>query len=161
MMAKFDDVKIGGKLYDVILDEWGKVVEKITDKKFGLVLEFKDGSKRFYMFNGKFSSNDKKPTLFWNEVKLPSDNEDLPPFNLVEFLKENLKVKKFEIKDKNCCIEFEYNVGYFPTIYTKMVRVGAIYFEEKNMDKVITKLNEKEIKVAELEKAYRSLGWIK
>ena len=51
--------------------------------------------------DGRAEKKDANPTLFWNEIKLPAEEEDKKPFDLVEFLKKNLVPKEFKEDDDN------------------------------------------------------------
>ena len=97
-MTKFDNVKVGDKVWSTIFG-WGEIVAINKDDNFPLKVFFGDYREEFD-FEGRYWEHS-LVTLFWNEIKLPSNEEDKKPFNLVEYLRENLEPKEFIYKDNN------------------------------------------------------------
>lgn len=84
---KFSNAKVGDKVYNILLGEWGTITNIDPYEIYGIDVEFSE-CRECYTFDGKIYKVDKNPILFWNEVKLPTAEEDRPPFNL-----ENLYLK--------------------------------------------------------------------
>lgn len=110
-MAKFSNAIIGDKVYDITLGKFGEVSGIREENLLPLEVSY-SGVIRCYALNGKRNPIDKYPTLFWNEVHLPTDKEDKKPFDLVEFLKDNLKPKKFVLGEQNYYLEFSQGIGW-------------------------------------------------
>lgn len=65
-MAQFDDAKVGDKVWDVRWG-WGKIKCR-TGLRFDVL--FNNGQRFSFWVDGKYSTEDASPTLFWDEVKI-------------------------------------------------------------------------------------------
>lgn len=89
-MSKFDNAKVGDKVFSTVYG-WGVIILlSQLDQEFPIIVEFDTGKRKNYRDDGKNFFSEKYPNLYWNEVKLPTEEEDKKPFDLVEFLRENL-----------------------------------------------------------------------
>lgn len=116
-----------------------------------------------FTLDGKRYVKDVTPTLFWNEVKLPSDEEDRNPFNLVWFLREHTRCVDFKYAWNNYYIYYdegdeEFSMGYL----TCLDYVGLVYLDNRdsNLNYIVKTLNEHKVTSKELKDAYRELGWV-
>lgn len=166
-MAKFDNAKIGDNVWSS-KKGWGKIT-KIDNSKVYDLLEVTflissnyDIEKITYTFDGRESLLDLYPTLFWNEVKLPTEKEDKKPFDLVEFLRENLKPKEFEYGKRNRYISYEYDLKEFEyCVDYHSEDIGTVYIEElDDYPKTISELTINEVTPQQLKQAYKELGWL-
>lgn len=162
-MAKFDNVQLNNTVYHLIAGK-GTVTEI---HRFGSVkrffnVKFETGKASFdfdgYLINEKFEREEKIVTLYWNEVKLPTEEEDKKPFDLVEFLRENVKPKEFEYEEKNYKFMF-ISQDHWEAGYDKYYEEMTVYFEEISY-KTATILNEQDITPQQLKQAYKELGWL-
>lgn len=163
-MAKFDNAKVGDRVW-YIIKAWGEVERVI--KNVGIRVRFKVSEtvevSEVFTFDGKrYQLNDKYPMLFWNEVKLPTDEEDKKPFDLVEFLRENLEPKEFLLEEHNNTINYSHRDGRFFYNYTIYLdRITEIYFKNSKCEivEVVQVLNENNITPQQLKQAYKILNW--
>lgn len=164
-MAKFDNAKVGDRVW-YIIEGWGEVERVI--KNVGIRVRFKVSEtvevSNVFTFDGKrYQLNDKYPMLFWNEVKLPTDEEDKKPFDLVEFLRENLEPKEFLLEEHNNTINYSHRDGRFFYDYTIYLdRITEIYFKNSKYEivEVVQVLNENNITPQQLKQAYKILNWL-
>lgn len=80
-------------------------------------------------------------------------------FNLVEFLKENLKPKEFEVGECNNYFYFNMKDNEWYVSYNHYFQEIKTYFSNINRDFVNT-LNENKVIPKELKEAYKELGWL-
>lgn len=165
-MAKFDNAKVGDRVWSIRYG-WGKIKNVALNKVYGLLIEFlrSDGTpyECVYTFDGKDYDSDRYPTLFWNGFHIPTEKEDKKPFNLVEFLRENLEPVEFNEDKFNYFLtynvrskELEFNASMI------CVDVHLTYFhlcsdELKNVERT---LNDNKVTIQQLKDAYRMLGWL-
>lgn len=163
-MAKFDNAKVGDRVW-YIIKGWGEVEHVI--KNIGIRVRFKVSEtvevSEVFTFDGKrYELNNKYPMLFWNEVKLPTDEEDKKPFNLIKFLRENLKPKEFEQEKSNRYISYEYDLKefeYYADYHSE--DIGTVYIEElDDYPKIISELTINKVTPQQLKQAYKELGWL-
>lgn len=161
-MAKFDNAKVGDRVFSTVYG-WGKVfsVDK-TDVHFPLVIEFDKNIRMCYRSDGTTNGLDKFPNLYWNEIKLPTEEEDKKPFNLVEFLRENLEPKEFEQDTSNIELYFSHKTNRWKWGINIMTQsIGAIYFKESDKSScVVATLNDNNVTIQQLKQAYKKLGWL-
>lgn len=161
-MAKFDNAKVGDRVWSSIYG-WG-VINDIYDDSIAYRLKviFDDGItvvKTYFTVDGKHELGDKYPTLFWNEFHIPTDEEDKKPFNLVEFLRDNLEPKEFEYEKENFYIYYSpYGKRWYSHI-TTYDDVLAVYFKKCSRELVDT-LDDNKVTPQQLKQAYKTLGWI-
>lgn len=128
---------------------------------FPLVIEFDKNIRMCYRSDGTTNVLNKFPNLFWNEVKLPTEEEDKKPFDLVEFLRENLKPKEFEYGKRNRYISYEYDLKEFEYCADYHSEdIGTVYIEElDDYPKIISELTINEVTPQQLKQAYKILNW--
>lgn len=137
---KFSNVKIGDKVYSLI-DGWGTVIE-IQEKNFKVLFDRKDldlGLTLTFDFTGRYFSRDLNPILYWNEVKLPTIEEDEKPFHLDVFVKENImpvagnsNLNKIIYIFNNDTKKWSYGTFFGPSYLT-----GLAFENKGNEDEVI------------------------
>lgn len=161
-MSKFDNAKVGDRVW-YIIKGWGEVEHVI--KNIGIRVRFKVSEtvevSEVFTFDGKrYELNDKYPMLFWNEVKLPTDEEDKKPFNLVEYLRENLEPKEFENGKLNYYLNFiEIYDNCWKFEMSRNTDMISVCFKEGKRDVEID-LIRKKVTPQQLKEAYRELGWL-
>lgn len=161
-MAKFDNVRKGNRVWSVV-HNWGTVAEMSKgDRHTVFQVDFDNGKLEMYILDGRRNEKDLNPTLFWNEFHIPTDEEDKKPFDLVEFLKENLEPKEFEQNTNNIYLHFSYVTNRCNWSSTIMIEcIGEVYFEVNNeLSHIVDILNENKITSKELKQAYKELGWL-
>lgn len=163
-MAKFDNAKVGDNVWSS-KKGWGKIT-KIDKSKVMDLLEVTflissnyDIEKITYTFDGRESLLDLYPTLFWNEVKLPTDEEDKKPFDLVNFLRESLKVKKFIKNEDNYYLIYHHKTERLEQQCNAYAELDGVCFNFISIA-VMEKLNKEKITIDQLKQAYKTLGWL-
>lgn len=163
-MAKFDNVKENNRVWSV-QHGWGTV----TDFSEGYVhwffqVKFDNGYDQWYFLDGRAEKKDANPTLFWNEIKLPAEEEDKKPFDLVEFLKKNLVPKEFKEDDDNIFLNYDYIEKCIDWDCNEIVEImGTIYFEDVEFEKLnilVNEMNDRGVTPEQLKEAYKKLGWL-
>lgn len=163
-MAKFDNAKAGDRVW-YIIKGWGEVEHII--KNIGIRVRFKVSEtievSEVFTFDGKrYELNDKYPMLFWNEVKLPTVEEDKKPFDLVNFLRYNLEPKEFEQDTSNIELYFSHKTNRWnwgSNIMTQSILV--VYFKASDkLSCVVDTLNDNKITIQQLKQGYKELGWL-
>lgn len=161
-MAKFDNAKIGDSVWNSVYG-WGKIIELNKDECYGIKARFPysdiGSATGAYTFSGEACTEDKYPVLFWNEFHIPTDEEDKKPFNLVEFLRENLEPKEFEAGECNNYFYFNIKDNEWHVSYNHYFQEIKTYFSNINYDFTNT-LNENKVTPKELKDAYKILGWL-
>lgn len=164
-MAKFDNAKIGDMVWNSVYG-WGEIIEVNKDECYGIKARFPYSDigsvTGEYTFSGEVCTEDKYPVLFWNEFHIPTDEEDKRPFDLVEFLRENLNPKEFEYGKRNRYISYDYDLKkfeYYADYYSD--DIGTVYIEElDDCPKIISELTINEVTPKQLKDAYKELGWL-
>lgn len=160
-MAKFSNAKVGDRAFD-ILRGWGTIIAIKLNQEYPIYFNADIDSFCTFTLDGKRDKIDKNPTLFWNEVKLPTEEEDKKPFDLVEFLRENLEPKEFLLEEHNNTINYSHRDGRFFYNYTIYLdRITEIYFKNSKYEivEVVQVLNENNITPQQLKQAYKILNW--
>lgn len=164
-MSKFDDAKVGDRVFSTVYG-WGKVfsVDK-TDVHFPLVIEFDKNIRMCYRSDGTTNELNKFPNLYWNEVKLPTEEEDKKPFDLVKFLREKLEPKEFVKGAENVTLFYNwsnntweigiYNFSYVETTYISKISEGDCWLKD-----ILNILTQERITPQQLKQAYKELGWL-
>lgn len=162
-MAKFDNAKVGDKVWD-IRNGWAKITSTNHSKDYPIsTVNVITGEIVTYTLDGKPYTRDINPTLFWNEVKLPTEEEDKKTFNLVEFLRENLEPVEFNEDKFNYFLtynvrskELEFNCSMI------CVDVHLTYFHlcSDKLKNVERTLNDNKVTIQQLKDAYKILGWL-
>lgn len=155
-MSKFDNAKVGDKVFSTVYG-WGVIILlSQLDQEFPIIVEFDTGKRKNYRDDGKNFFSEKYPNLYWNEVKLPTEEEDKKPFDLVEFLRENLSKQEFINERINYCL-FKSDIWCCDTI--DKLYPGVVYLQGA-FKGVIDILNQNNISVEQLVEAYKELGWL-
>lgn len=159
-MAKFDNAETGNRVWDLIYG-WGTITKKKKGRCTMTVIFDKNDKVVEYFLDG-YLENEHVRRLFWNEVKLPTIEED-KCFNLVDYLKDKLIVKKFVYRDDNYYLAREWNPsGYSTTFsyenYNEII--GTIYFENTNINEVWKMLCVQKITYEQLQEAFKKIGWL-
>lgn len=166
-MAKFSNVKPKNTVYHLFCGKG--VVTTITlsnGKVVFFTVKFKNCEATFdvdgYLLDKNCEREEKIVTLYWNEVKLPNEEEDRR-FDLVEYLKENLQPVEFNEDKFNYFLtynvrskELEFNASMI------CIDIHLTYFhlnsdELKNIEKV---LNDNKVTIQQLKQAYKILNWL-
>lgn len=165
---KFSNAKMGDRVWSIVYG-WGKITKVDKSKTYGIEVSFilYDDSvmKKIYNFNGREDFNALYTSLFWNEVKLPTDEEDKQPFNLVEFLKENLEPKEFEKPTSysnwtdNLYLVYMYSECEWKYAYERICEIPTVYFKSI-CNEVLEKLTINNVTPKQLKEAYKKLNWI-
>lgn len=157
-MAKFSNAKIGDGVWSSVYGK-GDIVNIESKGDYPIDVKFDKEIRISYTLDGKKYKFDKYPTLFWNEFNIPTEEDDKPPFNLVEFLKENLEPKEFNNKEKNWIIflNSETNKWYFHDCGEDCII--TVYFRTAERE-IVDKLDEIEVTPRQLKDAYKVLKWL-
>lgn len=165
-MAKFDNAKVGDRVW-YIIKGWGEVERVI--KNVGIRVRFKVSEtvevSEVFTFDGKrYQLNDKYPMLFWDEVKLPTDEDD-KRFDLVEFLKDNIEPTEFVTGAENVTFVYNYTnntweIGIYNFTYIETIYISKISEEDYLFNDILDVLIEKQVTPQQLKRAYKDLGWL-
>lgn len=163
-MEKFRTAKVGDKVWCVKFG-WGIIYKIYDDEVYGLKVEYIDtkGMTQYdsFTFDGKYYKSDANPILFWNEIKLPTAEEDKKPFNLVEFLKDKTESIPFEGRGTNYYIYYDSSRRIFSYDYVSDYdRIGTVYLRKDGIQDIVKELNKNKATQQQLKDAYKELGWI-
>lgn len=154
----FRNAKVGDRVWD-FSKGWGTVLNITLSENYPIFVKF-DNSNRAdetYTYEGKANNSNVNPTLFWDEIHFSIPKK---PFNLKEFLKENLEPKEFVFNESNYYlywqnskqkIDYGYNIDY---------EDFKAHFKETNIVTVVETLNDNKITKKQLKQAFKELGWI-
>lgn len=161
---KFSNAKIGDKVYNILLGEWGIITSIEPCEIYGIRARFNEYSDG-YTFDGKSYTIDNNPTLFWNEVKLPTVEEDKPPFNLEQFIADSLEPTPYEMERYDELFTIFYSdIDHDFHVQSSMAYIPrGLYFIAKNdmvSDKILKVLRKNAVSYKQLDKVFRNLGWI-
>ena len=162
-MYKFSNIREDDSVYSIV-DGYGIVEEVIRNTVMTIKVKFENKSKWFFA-DGRHNIDDLLPTLFWNKVNTPDEENDKPPFRLKEWLKENLEqyISEFEYGKDNYRIFYDYARDSFYCISdTTEENAGCVYFQFpdniKNYEQLLRLgviLRENNIDIKTLQKAYK------
>lgn len=163
-MKKFRTAKVGDKVWCVKFG-WGVIASINDDEIYGIRVEYIDtkGMTQYYSFtpDGKDYPSDINPILFWNEIKLPTTEEDKRPFNLVEFLKDKTESIPFEGRGANYYIYYDSSRRSFYYDYVSDYdRIGTVYLRKDGIQDIVKELNKNKATQQQLKDTYKKLGWI-
>lgn len=158
-MSKFSNAKVGDRVYDVV-HGWGTVdgFSRGGLQEF-LKVKLDNGYTQLYLLNGKITEDDANPTLFWNEVKLPTEEEDKKPFYLVKYLEENLSPADFTKDVSNYYLCYDYCDDEWKRFVAIHKDILTAYFISI-CDTVLETLTNEKITPQQLKQAYKELGWL-
>lgn len=159
-MAKFNNAKVGDKVWSPEYG-WGTIFEITDGLTYDIHVNFEKWKKKAsYTKSGYYSISYVSPSLFWNEVKLPTEEEDKRPFNLAEFLINNLEPKEFENGKPNYYLRFtksfDNSWSFEVNCHTDMI--GVCFKEGKRSIEI--ELTRNKITPKQLRDAYKELGWL-
>lgn len=171
-MSKFDDVKPKNIVYHLFC---GKGI--VTSVSLGggkvvfFTVKFKNCEATFdvdgYLLDKNCEREEKIVTLYWNEVKLPTEEEDTKPFDLIEFLIVNFNKVNFTPWDSNVFLYYDYNVKRLVMQEDSTCEnVGTVYLKfnyiatQKKIIDVMEKINNNKVTPQQLKEAYKELGWL-
>lgn len=161
-MAKFSNIKIGQEVWSVQYG-WG-IVDRFntTVNNYKLFqVKFDNGDCEWYFEDGRVNIDNVNPTLFWNEVKLPTEEENEESFNLVEFLQSNVSYVEHDTSANNYFISYDYMDNCFDYNCSSIIEyIGVVYLDSSDFEYVVSELNRHNITPQQLKKAYRELGWL-
>ena len=71
----FKDAKVGDKVFDYTLQEWGEIISTTNLRPYTVLVRFEYGTMESYTIQGTKDA-ETLPTLFWDEVKpiIPPEN---------------------------------------------------------------------------------------
>ena len=161
-MAKFDNAKIGDRVWNSVYG-WGRIIEVNKDECYGIKARFPYSDigsvTGEYTFSGETCTEDKYPVLFWNEFHIPTDEEDKKPFNLVEFLRDNLEPKEFEYEKENFYLYYSPYGKRWHSHITTYDDVLAVYFKKCSRE-LVDELDDNKVTPKQLKDAYKTLEWL-
>lgn len=163
-MAKFNNAKVGDRVWSPAYG-WGTIFQ-ITDGltyDIHVIFEEWDKKKFSYTKSGYYSVSYKSPSLFWNEIHIPTDEEDVKPFDLVKFLKDNLIPEEFTSGERNLFLFIDNRTKKWCFGCTNYCEANGVYFKLDNREhrnNIINKLKENKVTPRQLRNAYKELGWL-
>lgn len=169
-MAKFDNAKVGDNVWSS-KKGWGKITKIDKSKVYDLlevtflISSNEDIEKITYTFDGRESLLDLYPTLFWNEVELPTDEEDKKPFDLVAFLRENLEPEEFIVGEENIAFIYNYanntwEIGIYNFTHIETTYISKISEKDYLFNDILDVLIENQVTPQQLKQAYKILNWL-
>jgi hypothetical protein len=162
-VAKFSNAKIGDRAWN-IMHGWGTIVAIKENEDYPICFKADIDSFCTFDLDGKRYITDKYPTLFWNEFHIPSDEEDKKPFNLVDFLRDNLEPREFRWDTNNIELHFSHRLNKWKWTCSGVYQsIGVVYFRDRDNDifhYIVDTLNENKVTLTQLKKAYLELGWL-
>lgn len=163
-MKKFRTAKVGDKVWCVKFG-WGVIASISHDGIYCIKVEYIDmqGMTQYYSFtlDGKDYPSDANPILFWNEIKLPTTEEDKRPFNLVEFLKDKTESIQFINGASNYYIYYDsLRERFYYDSVSICDCIGTVYLRKDDIQDIVKELNKNKATQQQLKDAYKELGWI-
>ena len=153
----FKNAKVGDRVWD-FSNGWGTIERTDFDINYPILVKFDNGDNDdSFTYEGFKNRIHKNPTLFWDEIKFEIPEK---PFNLKEFLRENLEPKEFEYEKSNYYLVWDSREEEFDYSYSSFYESITPYFERENMQIVVDTLNRKGITFEDLKQAFKELGWI-
>lgn len=152
----FRDAQVGNRVWDYERNCWGTIISISKECHYPLKvkLDNKYSEELYYTIDGKSSTRNVNPSLFWNVIKF-----DIPkkPFNLENELKQ-LEIKDFIVEEFNYNLywnnkdkKIECNYGYWTE------NPSVIYFTENSIKKFIEKIGVEKITKEEFFSAYKKV----
>ena len=132
-MAKFDNAKVGDRVFD-LLKGWGTIVEIRKNEEYPIYVNADIDSFCTFTLEGKRYVKDVNPTLFWNEFHVHTEEEDKKPFDLVDYLKENLEPKEFICGEYNYYYVFWANDEEWSVCCDVINQDIKVYFDVQSED---------------------------
>lgn len=148
----FSKAKIGDRVWD-FLYQYGTIDEL---KENTILVKFDSGITVAYNLNGSSGYPVNVQTLFWNKIEFEIPKK---PFNLKDFLKDNLEPKEFEHDGYNYFFYWDCAKEKFCYVYSTNNQYIQLYFSE-NIKEVVKILNKNKIKFHQLKQAFKELQWI-
>lgn len=160
-MAKFDKAKVGDRVWYVACQSWGRIISIDKEDRYPIRVKGEDWEATFTL-DGKYGIDYDYVSLFWNEFHIPTDEEDKKPFNLVEFLTENLTKINFKEGEENLYLAYICEFNRFAVCSSGTVfNPTVVYFDTglSNCD-LEEILYSNDVTADELVKAYKELEWL-
>lgn len=159
-MAKFSKAKVGDRAWDIMRGR-GTIVAIKENEDYPIYFKADIDSFCTFDLDGKRCITDKYPTLFWNEFCIPHEEGDEESFNLVEFLRDNLKPKEFERGDKNFYIYYSCNYNEWIMADNNVNEIPSCVYFANYVPRKIQILNENKVTKEQLIIAFKELGWLR
>ena len=162
-MSKFENAEVGNRVWSS-KHGWGRITKIDKSKVFNLLVAsflLPDNTpiEITYNFDGRESLFDLHPTLFWNEIKLPAEEDDKKPFDLVKYLEENLSPADFTKDVSNDYLGYDYCDEEWKRFVAIHKDILTVYFISI-CDTVLETLTNEKITPKQLKEAYKELGWL-
>jgi hypothetical protein len=162
-MAKFNNAKVGDKVWSPKYG-WGTIFEITDGLTYDIHVNFEKWKKKAsYTKSGYYSISYVSPSLFWNEIHMPTDEEDKKPFDLVKFLKDNLILGKFVSGANNFYLFFDNRSNEWKfgcSNYCQTIEAHFKLPDRKDREHIASILSQNKITPQQLKDAYKELGWI-
>lgn len=166
-MEKFSNAKVGEGVWSSI-HGWGNIIGGApvsTSRDIAVAFDDGDYIETFY-YDGRLSKDDKYPTLFWNEFHILTDEEDKRPFDLVEYLRDNIEPTEFVAGAENVTFSYDYlnnswNIGVYNFVYVETIYISKKSEEEDYLlNDILNVFAENKVTPQRLKQAYNELGWL-
>lgn len=149
----FKNAKVGDRVWD-FCNGWGTITQIDNEVVYPISVDFDNGICLCFNEDGKHSSQDINPRLFWDEIKFEIPEK---PFNLEDELRK-LEIKDFIVEEFNYNLywnnkdeKIECNYGYWTE------NPSVIYFTENSVKKFIEKIGVEKITKEQFFKAYNNV----
>lgn len=153
----FKNAKVGDRVWDFLFG-WGTIINICEDENhypIEVMFELEDRTHEYKLDGKRYAARNQ--TLFWDEIKFEIPKK---PFNLKEFLRENLEPKEFKCDENNYFLYWNESTENFGYLYSTFGEYMQPYFTIKNIQEVIDTLNENCVALKDLKQAFKELGWI-
>ena len=135
----FKNAQIGDRVYDYVLDKWGVIIDVNSDVCDGCPIEVEfDSVIRFYTYDGRHFGANTNPILFWDRVEIVAPPR---PFNLLQFLQDNLIQRKFIYGVENYYLIWNNRLNCVSYDYCLVSEEDKIYFA-KITNSIIDTIND-------------------
>ena len=121
----FRNAQVGDRVWDYERDCWGTIVSINNECHYPLKvkLDNKYSEELYYTIDGKSSTRNVNPSLFWNEIKIDIQQK---PFNLEKELRKLEKIN-FISEESNCMLAWDSETN-------KVILMECACFEIPNVD---------------------------
>lgn len=152
----FKNAQVGDRAFD-ILRGWGTIIAIKLNQEYPIYFNADIDSFCTFTLDGKRDKIDKNPTLFWNEVKLPTQEEDKKPFDLESELKK-LEIVEFKDSESNFSLFWNYCCNDIVYFINRTVQIPSVlYFTEKSIKNFMNNIEDKKISKEQFFKAYKKV----
>ena len=152
----FRNAQVGDRVWDYERNCWGTIISISKECHYPLKvkLDNKYSEELYYTIDGKSSTRNVNPSLFWNEIKI-----DIPqkPFNLEKELRK-LKIKKYKSNEGNYHLHWDNELKCIKdSVNFTVESPSIIYFTQDSIDNFINKIQFKTISKEEFFSAYKKV----